>query len=472
MSSNCNRSRFQAGQTTLSILAMGITVVAVACGGMSSSIMTTPGTTAQTLTQVKIGDAPASRVIDFEVTISSISLTPSGGGSAIQILSSPRHLELTHLSATSELLSLLKVPQGTYSSASISVSNPEIVFINNVGAVQKIEQSFNQAVTVTFNPALSVGASSSIVSIDFNIANSLTFDALGNVTGVNVSGSSFTVSTAAVAAEDRQGHDDGELEDTTGVISAVNGSSFTLMVNQTGAALTFVTDANTRFEDGASLAVNKIVTVDGITKSDGTLYAKKIEGIEDEAGAEAEGLITAVSGNPATQLTFVADHGMGSGMDDTKVGNTFLADVSNADYRVKQGDVDTSGIGGLPSPPEFPFDAATIHAGQRIEIESRSAFNGSSISAHKVKLQQQALVGTVTGLSGTTTTGPATFTLTVASDSAFALLSGKTQLTVSWQPGTDLHNTTSVTNGQTVRVRGLVFFTGSNFNMIARRIDH
>ena len=30
--------------------------------------MTTPGTTAQTLTQVKIGDAPASRVIDFEVT--------------------------------------------------------------------------------------------------------------------------------------------------------------------------------------------------------------------------------------------------------------------------------------------------------------------------------------------------------------------------------------------------------------------
>ena len=40
-----------------------------------------------------------------------------------------------------------------------------------------------------------------------------------------------------------------------------------------------------------------------------------------------------------------------------------------------------------------------------------------------------------------------------------------------WQPGTDLHKLTSVNNGDTVRVRGLVFFSGSSFNMIARRID-
>jgi hypothetical protein len=211
--------------------------------------------------------------------------------------------------------------------------------------------------------------------------------------------------------------------------------------------------------------------VEGVTKSDGTLYAKEVEGIEDATGAESEGLITQVSGNPATQLAFVADHGMGSGMDDTKVGEPITADVSNAKYKVKKGNIDTSGIGGLPSAPTFPFDAATVHAGQRIKVESVAAMSGTSITADKVKLQQQALLVTVSGLQGSTTAGPVTFTLTVASDSVFAMLSGETQVTVYWQPGTDLHKLASVNNSDTVRVRGLVFFTGSSFNMIARRLD-
>jgi hypothetical protein len=162
---------------------------------------------------------------------------------------------------------------------------------------------------------------------------------------------------------------------------------------------------------------------------------------------------------------------MGSGMDDTKVGGTITADVSSARYKVKKGNIDDCGIGGLPSAPTFPFDATTVHAGQRIEVESVIALNGTSITADKVKLQQQALIGTVSGLQGPTTAGPVTFVLTLSSDSAFAMLSGKTQLTVFWQPGTDLHKLASVNNGDKVRVRGLVLFTGSSFNMIARRID-
>jgi hypothetical protein len=58
----------------------------------------------------------------------------------------------------------------------------------------------------------------------------------------------------------------------------------------------------------------------------------------------------------------------------------------------------------------------------------------------------------------------------VASYSAFAMLSGQTTVTVFWQPGTELHNVASVKSGDTVRVRGLVFFTGTSFRMIAKRI--
>src|SRR4029077_2817183 len=227
----------------------------------------------------------------------------------------------------------------------------------------------------------------------------------------------FGLSTATVAAEDKQGHDDGELEDTTGVITAVNGSSFNLTVGQNGASLTFSTDANTEFNDGATLTINTIVTVEGLTKSDGTLYAKEVEGIEDASGMEAEGLITQVTGKPATQITFLADDGLGSGMDDTKVGGSITTDVSEAKYKVNKGNIDNSGIGGLPSSPTFPFEATSVHAGQRVEVESGLALSGSSTVGDKVKLQQQALVGTVSGLAGSTTTGPTIFTLSMPADS-------------------------------------------------------
>jgi len=458
-------------QLAVVILASALTISTVGCGGSSSSLNPGqgPGITPKTATQVKIGDAPADRVVSFEVTVGPITATPTSG-SAVTVLSGTRRLELSHLSGTNEPLALLNVPQGSYSSASITVSSPEVTFINNLGVLVKLQPALNQAITINFSPALTVGASPLVANIDLNVANSLTFDAQGNVTGVNLTASSFTVGTAAVAAEDKQGHDDGELEDTTGVITAVSGSSFTLTVDQNGVPLTFATDANTQFNDGASLALNAIVTVEGVTKADGTLYAKEVEGIEDATGAESEGLITQVSGNPASQITFVADHGMGSGMDDTKVGDPITADVRGANYKVKKGNIDASGIGGLPS-ATFAFDATTVHAGQRVEVESVVALSGTSITADKVKLQQQALVGAVSGLQASTTAGPTSFTLTLASDSAFAMLSGKTSVTVYWQPGTDLHKLTAVNNGDTVRVRGLVFFTGSTFNMIARRID-
>jgi len=464
-------------QFVMITLMLGLTLATFACGGSSSSTTATtpppvivPPTTQQTATQIKIGDAPADRVITFEATVGPITMTPSSG-SAVTVLSGTRRLELTHLSGTNEPLALLNVPQGGYSSASITVARPEVTFINGVGALVKLEPAFNQVITVNFSPALTVGANSMVVDIDLNVVKSLTFDAQGNVTGVSLSAASFGLSTAAVAAEDKQGHDDGELEDTTGTITAVNGSSFNLTVGQNGASLIFNTDANTQFDDGASLTTNTIVTVEGVTKSDGTLYAKEVEGIEDASGVEAEGLITQVSGNPATQITFLADDGLGSGMDDTKVGGSITADVSEAKYKVNKGNIDNSGIGGLPSPPTFPFDATTVHAGQRVEVESGVALASSSTVGDKVKLQQQALVGTVSGLAASTTAGPTTFNLSVPADSAFAMLSGMTQVTVYWQPGTDLHKLANVNNGDTVRVRGLVFFTGVGFNMIARRID-
>src|SRR5437588_395761 len=150
--------------------------------------------------------------------------------------------------------------------------------------------------------------------------HALTFNAQGNVTGVAITANSFTVSAAAVA-EVEQGDDDdehGQLENITGMVTAVSGSTFTMTPGQNAVPLTFTTDENTEFKDGASLGtiLNTIVDVEGITQSNGGLYAKEVESVENEAGMEAKGIITQVVGNPATQLSFVAQDGSGAGMGD------------------------------------------------------------------------------------------------------------------------------------------------------------
>jgi len=462
----------QSIQNGLTFLALVALLLTIGCSGGSS--MTNPGPQGVSATsQVRIGDAPADRVLSFEATVGPITLMPSSG-SAVTVLSGTRRVELSHLSGTSEPLALLNIPAGTYTSATLMVANPEVTFLNSANVVQEIQPAFNQTITINFSPSLTVGSGASVVNIDLSLANALTFDASGNVIGVNLSATSFTISTSAVAGnQNNEQDDDGELEDTTGTVTNVSGTSFTLTVGQNGTPLTFSTDANTEFDDGAALGsmLNTIVKVEGVTMADGSLYAKEVEGVENNNGAEAEGLITAVTGSPATALSLVAQDGLGSGVTATTIGSTLNVNVAGAQYKVDKGSVDTSGLsGGLPS-STFPFDATSVHAGQAVEVESNGAVNGTSVSAEKVKLKQQGLIGVVSGLSGSMSAGPTTFTLTVPSDSAFAVLSGSTTITVFWQQGTNLKNLSSINNNDTVRVRGLVFFTSTGVNMIARRIQ-
>ena len=454
---------------TLAALAM-LLAASIGCGGGGSSTMPPAVSPANaSLMQVNIGDAPADRVVSFEATVGPITLN-SSSGSSVTVLSGTRRIEVSHLAETAEPLVLVNVPQDTYTSAKIVVSNPEVTFLNSTGTMTTLEPVLSQTITVTFGSPLMVSGSATVLHLDLNLANSLSFDAQGNVTGVSFGPSSFALSLSAIAPENQQSPENGEMEDVTGVVSLVSGGSFTLNVGQGGTPLVFTTDANTRFDEGASLAtlMNMIVKVEGTTKADGTLYAKEVEGMEDGHGADVDGLVTSVQGNPASQLSVMAQDGSGSGVDDSHIGVTLTADVSQAQFRVDTSNVDTSGLGSLPS-STFPFDGATVHAGQRVQLASSGALSGTTITAASVSLRQQTLVGTVSALSGPA--APATFTLTLPSDSAFAKLSGAAAINVFWQPGTDLHDLNNgLHNGDSVRVRGLVFFSSTGVNLIASRI--
>ncbi len=434
-------------------------------GGASSPVAggptptPTPGSVS---TQVRFGDAPADSVIAFEVSVSALSLTPAGGGPPVTVsVPANNRIELTHASGKFEPFVAGNLPQGTFSSVNLTLVNSELTFLSSTGTPVHINGPASASISVPLSPNLTVGSSPLVLNIDVNVANSITTSA-GVVNGISFGPTSFNITAKAPGAANNQQDDDGEIEDVQGTVSAVSGANFTLKL-QNGSSLTFSTDATTEFKDGVTGVaglLNQVVTVEGFTKSDGSLFAKEVEGLENQNGAEVEGLITAING---TTLTVTAQDGIGSGFDDSKVGATFsvnIAGLNASKFRVKTG----NGFGGSLPSATFPFDATTIHAGQRIEVDTDAAVppaNGA-ITPDKINLQQQGVSGTVANAAA------GKFDLTLAADSALAVISGQTVVHVTTNSSTDVR--VSVANNAKVDVRGLLFWNGTSWQMIARRI--
>jgi len=368
-------------------------------------------------------------------------------------------IELTHASGKFEPFVAGNLPQGTFSAANLTLVNSELTFLNSSGTPVHINGPASASITVPLTPNLTIGTSPLVLNIDVNVGASIT-TAAGVVNGIAFTPASFTVTTKAPGANNEQ-DDDGEIEDVQGTVTAVNGSSFTFKL-QNGSSLTFTTDATTEFKDGVTGVaglLNQVVTVEGFTKSDGTLFAKEVEGLENQNGGEVEGLITAISG---TTLTVTAQDGIGNGFDDSKVGSTFsvnIAGLNASKFRVKGG----NGFGGQV-PAGLTFNNTTIHQGQRIEVDTDAAVppSNGAISPDKINLQQQGVFGTVANASGNT------FDINLAADSALRVISGQTVVHATKIASTDSRVT--VANGGTVQVRGLLFWNGTSWQLVARRI--
>jgi hypothetical protein len=93
---------------------------------------------------------------------------------------------------------------------------------------------------------------------------------------------------------------------------------------------------------------------------------------------------------------------------------------------------------------------------------------GGTLASSSIRLGVQGVQGVVSGY--TLDGSQATFTLTVPADSAFAKLTGATSVTVYQRAGTELRGASSVANGTSVQVRGLLFRDGGAFRLVAGRI--
>lgn len=430
------------------LLSVVFALLLTGCGGGSSNNTITAGAGNAT---IQTGDAVNDQIAKFELTISSITLTGvSPTATTGNLLSKPAEVEFTHQAGTLEPLTLANVPQGTYNGATITITGAEVVVINGTTPAKVTANLASGTVTVSFTNIV-VGASPLFINFDLDLAASVVLNGTP-ITSATITPKFNVTSTTTPPAgnEANEDHDNGELEDVHGTVKSIAAPNFTITTNSTD--ITFATDANTRFKDGitqlSDLKIGDIVEVDGVTKSEGTKLATKVERESGENGEEAEGLISALD-NPLTKITIIHQE------DSTGTSNSpVTVDIGVNSSTVFSVRTDKLNI----TAPAF--DATHIGKGQRIEADSST--NAAPLLATKVKLREQALIGTVAASPAPTSSG---FTLTLSSTSAFATLSGVTTVPVTFANGATL-KTTPVA-GATIRVRGLVFFNAGAYSMIA-----
>jgi hypothetical protein len=283
-------------------------MMGVGCGlsNSSTSSSTTPQPSAVFVTGE---DAPLSSVVGFDVTINSITLTGSKGSP--QVLSTATTVDFARLLGLRSPLAFSAVPADTYTSATFSLSNPVISYVDMSPSptLSTINGTFNPTtnsatqttVTVNFPTAMLVGSNGLAgLRMEFDIRQSVAVDGNGQVTGVV----NPTIYANAVLASDSSG----QVTDLTGGLVSVSAASNSFLIQGPyGHQLTVYINSSTQFNSGwniNNLATPEFVGVQGAYQADGSLMASNVEVITT-AQTFLSGRVLAVNptSGPVQQVT-------------------------------------------------------------------------------------------------------------------------------------------------------------------------
>lgn len=287
-------------------LSLALAMLAASCGSNSSTSSTT-SPTGQTASVFVTGeDAPLASVVGFNVTINSITLT--GSKNSPQVLSTPTTVDFARLLGLRSPLAFNTVPADTYTSATFSLANPVISYVDmstNPPSLSTINGTFSPTtgtstqttVTVTFPTAMVVGSNGLAgLRMELDIRQSLALDSNGQVTG-NVNP---VIYANAVLASDASG----QVTDLTGGLVSVSASNNSFVIQGPyGHQLTVDVNSSTKFNSGFSinnLATPAIMGVQGAFQADGSLMASNVEVITTSQ-AFLSGRVLAV--NPGQTIT-------------------------------------------------------------------------------------------------------------------------------------------------------------------------
>ncbi len=459
--------------TLAALLALASAVSLAACGGSSGVTTGANNSTSASASPavITVGDAPMSSVLSALVTISGIGATSASG--TVQLLTQPRTIELTQLGGIQAPIELDSLPQGTYSSLSITVSAAQITYIDPT--TQKVVQatatipagSATASITLT-NPLVVNSAAATDVRFDFDLQKSL--DLTNGVV-------TFTPTvSAAVAHVDTEDDADRQLH-VTGTVTAVDTTKNTITVTSSDTGLSVILNVTsaTEFGDTLTLATLQtgalIHTVDQVN-ADGSITALEVSSTdngqsEDDGGRVDGGLVTAVttdSNHNLTAFTMVVR----DSLHEDSVGQSLTVDVNSSTLFKDTLIAQNAGLA--------TFDQTQIFPGQGVWVAATKVSSGT-VLATEIRPAAVNPFGLTNAAVQTASGGGYVLSLLLDANSNFAQFAGLTSLTVDTNASTvfdgqTLTSTTvaSLAVGTPLVARGFLSLSGSTDTLFCQHL--
>jgi Domain of unknown function (DUF5666) len=417
---------------------------------------TSSGSTAVLVNLGEFADVP-DNIVAFELTIDSISLRSSSGGD-VELPLVPRRIELSRLKAEPLLLS--NVAQGKYRGVVIGFSNPKVSLIDSSGVLhENVAAAFNSStatnpsefsigstpMAINLNPVFGVSLGDGVVTVtpwlNFSTGGVPTKDLVARIIGLG--SSSIWLDGDALPSTVDPGFYDG--------------------------GFTYTTDSSTEFQgvnDLGGLTNGMTVEVDAVLGSGGTLHATRVKLESDPSEIVVEGL--ALDLDVAQLQMLVREVHRPSGVSLPEIGKALTVDTNVAtQFHLEPADIDLNNLDFAPN-----FDALTIAPGQNVRVAAASG-GATTVTANTLKLEKQSFDGGAGTVTASSVSGQYSLPLNLATDSAFAQLTGHTSVLVTLQPSTQkflyfgLEDCVTCIAGGPVRVRGLLFFSGGQYRLVA-----
>lgn len=465
------------------LVSAGLLGMLTACGGSGTTSSssgggaTVPPPTASSTIQVNMGDAPADWMLAFSTSIRSLSLTGSQG--TVSASSNATPMEMIQRMGTMQPFAMVSAPQGTYTAASITFGSCNVTYIDPAtkALMYKTLAGPFQA-TVTFSSPINVGSTPMAFNFDLDLAHSVVADNSGNLSF----SPQFHFSSGMQGAG--SGHDpfNGGMQQMMGTVSSIASGSFIMTPMQAAQSFTVMTNSSTEFQ-GIATGMGMMGTGMGILvtanlQPDGSLLATQVASRMRAGGIMGGGIITDVTGVPATQLSIVMQNGAGASMMPSYLSQSITVSIdSSTTFATDDDRVDLSNLPFTPA-----FDASHIFAGQSVMPINASGGmmagrgmgagmmgnSSGTITASQIYLEEQGFRGTTSSaiVSGTATS----FMLMLDPQCAFAALTGADTILVYQQAGTNVEASGSIANGSTIRVHGLLFQNAGQWTLVASTI--
>ena len=431
--------------------------------------------------------------MEFQLSIVSITLADKAGHSATLFTNANLGTgaigttEFMHLNGVSEPLVIVSVPQGTYTTASVTAGycNFTNVFDDSTGGLTISNYAELQcgqgtgSTTVNLANPIAIGGSPVALSLDLQVPQSYTLNGMGASATYTIS-PVFTLTPVPISSQPVN-NQNGKLTGIDAQITSIDSAGNGLAV-KTGSGFSWnvKTDNNTLYQGVAgfsTLVAGTLVNMDLAIQPDASLQATRIEVDDLAAPSSTIGPFQSPASQPGQFITFLLE---GVGCTDYPSSlrcDVFLQYDANTVFGISR-QFDNL----LSLPFAASFTASSIFAGQNVSAFSTglpTSGTSSFATATTITLSPQTLNGTVTAVS--TIGGFNVYTVALAGyDLIPALqpplppanrLPNPGTVMVYADVNTRLLNSTSIGVGSVLRFRGLLFNDNGTLRMDCAQIN-